>query len=256
MQIYRMARATTDTTDMYNLYDNNDEQPHHDHETDHIPTNTDPNRPPQLNLGNTGCHCNCGCLCSSSNDDGDGSGIQSEAMQHIINGICNDNNDTHYASSEPGDAPVNGQEGDEHMIEAGDLGPIPYRTVTRALARQNRCTCVTRLLPDTYQDTAYNTSIDSDMMSPTDSMLVDPSSSSSDPSMASSQVLSIPSCSSSVVFGAGEMFMHDAILERLPALYQPLRLTPDVPFDYPMTLSISASELELELGIPRDEDFW
>ncbi|KAK4634454.1 hypothetical protein CLAFUW4_00196 [Fulvia fulva] len=244
-----MAHQRNDPTDMYNLYDNNDshdDQEHHDQTMNQTATDSDPTRPPQLNLGNTGCHCNCGCLCSSTDDDGDG---HNQGVQSAIDSICSGHEGSHYAASELGDDHINGQEGDEHMIEAGDLGPVSCRTIIRALARQRRCTCRgNNIEQDAY--TAYHTPMDSGMMSP-NSMLVNPSDSTGQ-SMTSSQVLSVPSRSSSVIFGIGGACAHDAFMDRFTVLYQPPRLTPDITI--PMTLDLTA--VDLEMGIPRDADFW
>jgi len=131
---------------------------------------------------------------------------------------------------------VNGEEGArEYLIEVGDFGLISLGLIHRALARHQRCTCHWGILPELDDYPSFDSTIPSGFHSPGESLIVEQGS--SDQSLASSQVLSLRSRGSSVFDQMGSGFSVQAF----PMIWNPLRLTPDVRFEYPLEISLSES---------------
>ncbi|KAF2172499.1 hypothetical protein M409DRAFT_17733 [Zasmidium cellare ATCC 36951] len=200
-------------------------------------------RAPQLNEANDSSHCSCPCARGAANGDGNEAGGDVGAamdLNRTLNGEYEvAASDT---SSDYGDEATKHDEGvEEHLIEVGDFGLIPLNQIMRSLAQHHRCTCHhgigIGILPheDDYPYTTFNSPAASGLLTPGDSasMIVEASSgSSSDQSMASSQVLSISSRGSSLLEAMGGAFAPVPI-------FRPLSLTPEFPIMYRIDIDIS-----------------
>lgn len=234
-----------------NIFPNEKHNNHHDefdkqYEKDFTPTREIPATPdlraPQFNEANRSCHCGCGCACGAGdgNDAGGDAGSAMDMNREMSQAFEEANSET---SSTYGDETAKADEGTEpHLIEVGDFGLIPLELIHRTLAKHSRCTCHHGLLPgdEDYPFTTYNSPNASGFLTPGDpsnSMIVEATSSSGDQSMMSSQVLSICSGGSSLL-----EFMEGAFDFVQVPIFRPLSLTPEVPFiRYPIDIDISES---------------
>jgi len=178
--------------------------PHGNHEMpndseDEIPPFVNGNQPPNLNTTVSG-H-GSGCEHGHNIGEGDGGDSDSEGDRNVIARIGYERGE---ANDGRRDIPVDGTEsidGDEgaedHLIEVGDLGMVPIRSVLRSLARHRRCICDSGALPPPNDDcpwTTLATPAGSEAGTPFSSLIVEVGSSL--PSMSSSGSLGYRSTSS------------------------------------------------------------
>ena len=191
-----------------------------EHQPD-IPPRRLSNQPPNLNLAVRG---HGGSPDGGQNiGEGDEGGSESDGDSHMQDGSVMDYDLVDDESLDENRS-VNGDEGlEDHLIEVGDLGMIPIRTVMISLARHRRCTCHAGVIPPADD---YPFSV---IASPTDSGIISPSYSSLIVERGSTQ----PSLSSSCVsFG-----YHDAASPGLHGLFDYLTggiSDEEVPFHHPL----------------------
>ena len=113
-----------------------------------IPPQRMSHQPPNLNLTVPGHGRSCeGGQNIGEGDDGS-SDSAGEAAAHGRNDGVHAEFEFADDASIGAERSVNGDEGPEdHLIEVGDLGMVPIRTVMRSLARHGRCTCHSGVIP-------------------------------------------------------------------------------------------------------------
>lgn len=203
---------------------------------DPIDTGIDPNRPPQLNPDNMSCHCVCDCIRGTPENDG----VLPDAPT-----VDFDNDDiASITTSDYDEQNIAGDEGiEDHLIEVGDSGYIPIKTIHLALARHDRCTCHHGIgaltSADDYPFTALPSRAESPGLPLGGSMMVEVGS--EEQSLASS-LLSLQSRNSSVFALAGGWASHDSLAPAIGVyIFNPLILTPEP--GYPLELSISDGDV-------------